>query len=63
MQSPIAMTLCYHSLHLFSGSPQACLPEISDIAFSSRDSLPEIAFTRRIRIETHSTDAVGWFVY
>ena len=36
---------------IVSGSPQFCFPEISDIAFSSRDSLPEIAFTRRIRIE------------
>ena len=36
---------------LISGVPQACVPEISDLVFSARDSLPHLSFTRRIRIE------------
>ena len=44
------LVLSFHAT-LISGVPQACVPEISDLVFSARDSLPELAFTRRIRIE------------
>ena len=44
------LVLSFHAT-LISGVPQACVPEISDLVFSARDSLPDLAFTRRIRIE------------
>jgi 8-oxo-dGTP diphosphatase len=44
------LVLSFHAT-LISGVPKACVPEISDLVFSARDSLPELAFTRRIRIE------------
>jgi len=48
-------TLSFHAT-IVSGIPHACPPEISDVVFFSRDSLPpELEFTRRIRIE----DAFG----
>jgi 8-oxo-dGTP diphosphatase len=44
------LVLSFHAT-LFSGVPRACAPEISDLVFCARDSLPDLAFTRRIRIE------------
>lgn len=44
------LVLSFHA-SLISGVPQACVPEISDLVFFARDSLPDLAFTRRIRIE------------
>jgi 8-oxo-dGTP diphosphatase len=45
------LVLSFHAT-LGSGVPQACLPEITDVIFSGRDSLvPDLPFTRRIRIE------------
>ena len=45
------LVLSFHAT-LVSGVPQACLPEITDVIFSGRDSLvPDLPFTRRIRIE------------
>jgi 8-oxo-dGTP diphosphatase len=44
------LVLSFHAT-IVSGVPQACVPEIPDLGFSARDSLPELAFTRRIRIE------------
>jgi ADP-ribose pyrophosphatase YjhB (NUDIX family) len=44
------LVLSFHAT-LISGVPQACVPEISDLVFSTRNSLPDLAFTRRIRIE------------
>jgi ADP-ribose pyrophosphatase YjhB (NUDIX family) len=47
--------LSFHAT-IVSGIPHASPPEISDVVFFSRDSLPpELEFTRRIRIE----DAFG----
>jgi 8-oxo-dGTP diphosphatase len=49
------LVLSFHAT-IVSDIPHACLPEISDVVFFSRESLPpELAFTRRIRIE----DAFG----
>jgi 8-oxo-dGTP diphosphatase len=37
---------------IISGTPQVCAPEISDVRFSTRDSLPaDLAFNTRIRVE------------
>ena len=37
---------------LVQGTPRACLPEISEIAFFAREELPrEIAFNSRVRVE------------
>ena len=45
------LVLSFHAT-LASGAPQACLPEITDVIFSGRNSLvPDLPFTRRIRIE------------
>jgi 8-oxo-dGTP diphosphatase len=45
------LVLSFHAT-LASGAPQACLPEITDVMFSGRNSLPpDLPFTRRIRIQ------------
>jgi ADP-ribose pyrophosphatase YjhB (NUDIX family) len=40
------------AVNVISGVPRPCLPEISDVGYFSRDSLPtQLAFNSRVRIE------------
>ena len=52
-RSHTVMTLCFLLRSpSFSGLPQPCLPEISDLAFFSREHFPpDLAFNTRVRIE------------